>query len=212
MLRGERSVLERIAGGVVRAALCALGGLALAALGGCAGPGQYVWYTEVPREQRSGEYVIAAGDVLSVRVVGHEDMATKVRVRADGGISIPFIQKSIGARGKTPDALSREIEVDLSKFFNSPSVSVNVEETLPASVAILGEVGHPGVFPLGASLALSQAIALGGGVTEFAARDRIFVVRVEPPARIRFTYEAVIRDEAGAGQFALRPGDVVVVE
>jgi polysaccharide export outer membrane protein len=188
--------------------------LALVALAcvSCAGPGNYIWFTEVPREQRAGDYLIGAGDLLSVRVVGHEDMTTKVRVRADGGIAIPFIQRSITAHGKTPDALSREIEGDLARFFNTPSVSVNVDETLPANIAVLGEVGRPGVFPLGPSLGLSQALALGGGVTEFAARDRIFVVRAQPPERIRFTYEAVTRDENGAGQFALRPGDVVVVE
>jgi polysaccharide export outer membrane protein len=197
----------------------ALGTLALAlalvaplACAGCAGPGTFIWYTEVPRDQRAGEYLIGAGDVLAVRVVGHEDMATRVRVRSDGGIAIPFIQMSITARGKTPDALSREIEADLARFFNTPSVSVNVEETVPASIAVLGEVGHPGVYPLGPGLGLSQALALGGGVTEFAARDRIFIVRAAPPERIRFTYEAVIRDESGAGQFALRAGDVVVVE
>jgi polysaccharide export outer membrane protein len=178
----------------------------------CAGPGNYVWFTDVPREQRAGDYLIGAGDVLTVRVVGHEDMMTKVRVRADGGIAIPFVQRSIIARGKTPDTLSREIEADLAKFFNTPSVSVNVDETLPANIAVLGEVARPGVFPLGPSLGLSQALALSGGVTEFAARDRIFIVRAQPPERIRFTYEAVIRDEGGAGQFALRPGDVVVVE
>lgn len=178
----------------------------------CAGPGNYVWFTDVPRDQRAGDYLIGAGDVLTVRVVGHEEMMTKARVRSDGGIAIPFIQRSIVARGKTPDTLSREIEADLAKFFNTPSVSVNVDETLPANIAVLGEVARPGVFPLGPSLGLSQALALSGGVTEFASRDRIFIVRVEPPERIRFTYEAVIRDEGGAGQFALRPGDVVVVE
>jgi polysaccharide export outer membrane protein len=192
----------------------ALGSLALLGLAcaACAGPGNYVWFTEVPREQRSGDYLINAGDVLSVRVVGHEDMMTKVRVRGDGGIAIPFIQRSIIARGKTPDGLSREIESDLAKFFNTPSVSVNVDETLPANISVLGEVPRPGVFPLQPNLGLSQALALSGGVTEFATRDRIFVLRVAPPERIRFTYEAVIRDEGGAGQFPLRPGDVVVVE
>lgn len=194
------------------AVAAAWAGLACAAAG-CAGPGSYVWFTDVPRDQRAGDYRVAAGDVLVVRVVGHEEMTTRARVRSDGGIAIPFVRDSIIARGKTPDGLSREIEGDLAKFFNTPSVSVNVEETLAANVAVLGEVAHPGVYPLGARLALSQALALGGGVTEFASRDRIFIVRAEPSRqRIRFTYEAVTRDEGGAGEFLLQPGDVVVVE
>jgi polysaccharide export outer membrane protein len=208
-MKTQRERVGRVTRWVAGLALTAL---ACLACGGCAGPDNYIWFTDVPREQRGGDYLIGAGDVLSVRVVGHEDMTTKVRVRADGGIAIPFVPRSIVARGKTPDALSREIEGDLSRFFNTPSVSVNVDESLPANIAVLGEVARPGLFPLGPSLGLSQALALSGGVTEFASRDRIFIVRSEPPQRIRFTYDAVIRDEGGAGQFSLRPGDVVVVE
>ncbi len=186
-------------------------GLALAATA-CGGPGAYVWFTDLPPEERVSDYVVGVGDVLAVRVVGHEEMTTRVRVRGDGRIAIPFLGE-IAARGKHADALRTEIETGLKAYFNAPNVTLNVEETLPTTVALLGEVAHPGVFPLGPSLGLSQALALGGGVTEFASRDRIFIVRTEPKReRIRFTYEAVLRDEGGAAEFALHPGDVVVVE
>ena len=179
---------------------------------GCAGPGSYVWFSALPLEDASGEYVINAGDVVNIRVLGHEDMLTKGRVRPDGRIAVPIIGE-VEARGKHPSALRAEIEARLKNFLVMPSVTLNVEETIPVSVAVLGEVAHPGVFPVDASMSLAQVLALGGGVTDFASRDRIFVVRTSPTSeRIRFTYDAVLRDESHASSFRLHPGDYVVVE
>lgn len=184
----------------------------LVAASACAGPGNYVWFSSLPHEDPSEQYVISRGDVLSVRVLGHEDMTTRVRVRADGRIALPIIGE-LDASGKTPSALRAEIEARLKDYVVMPSVTLNVEETQPATIAVVGEVAHPGVFPLEPNMRLAQAVALGGGLTEFASRDRIFVVRTDPrPVRIRFTYRALIRDEDSAGEFRLHPGDLVEVE
>jgi polysaccharide export outer membrane protein len=178
----------------------------------CSGTGAYVWYSTLPPEDASNEYIVNGGDVLSVRVLGHDDMTTRVKVRSDGRISLPIIGEVV-ARGKGPSALRAEIETRLKEYLVMPSVTLNVEETQPVSIALVGEVPHPGVFPLEPNMRLAQALALGGGVTEFATRDRVFVVRTSPrPARIRFTYESVIRDEGNAGGFRLHPGDVIEVE
>jgi polysaccharide export outer membrane protein len=179
----------------------------------CAGPGEYVWYNQLSPEAlaASGEYSIDIGDVVDVRVLGHEDMTTHVRVRADGRIALPIIGE-VDARGKGPDALRAEIETRLKDFFVRPSVTLNIAETAAPTISILGEVARPGVFPLTPNTRLADALALGGGLTDYASRDRIFVVRTSPkPARIRFTYEAVSRGDALAA-FRLRPGDMIVVE
>jgi polysaccharide export outer membrane protein len=197
-----------------RLAVCACFGFAAAAPVACVGPGNYVWYNELSPEALAvaNEYVIDAGDVVNVRVLGHDDMNTRVRVRADGRIALP-IMGEIEARGKRPAALRSDIEGRLKDYLVMPSVTLNIEETRPATIAVLGEVAHPGVFPVEPNARVADAIALGGGVTEYASRDRIFVVRTSPQrARIRFTYEAVTRDESRAAAFRLHPGDVVVVE
>jgi polysaccharide export outer membrane protein len=194
----------------VRAAACA-GAIAMPSA--CSGPGSYVWYTTLPAEPSTLEYAVNGGDVLSVRVLGHDDMSTpRVKVRADGRIALPIIGE-VDARGKTPAALRTEIEGRLKEYVVMPSVTVNVEETQPATISVLGEVTHPGVFPLEPNMRLAQAIALGGGLTDFACRDCVFVVRTVPqPMRIRFTYRSVLRDEASAGAFRLHPGDLIEVE
>jgi protein involved in polysaccharide export with SLBB domain len=61
-----------------------------------------------------------------------------------------------------------------------------------------------------------KALASAGGLTELAAKDRIFLLRSDSaaaaPVRIRFRYEALARAEGSAAKFRLRPGDTLVVE
>jgi hypothetical protein len=60
---------------------------------------------------------------------------------------------------------------------------------------------------------LVEAMAQSGGPGEFADKSRIFVLRQFPSyKRIRFSWDAILRNEGGAAQFPLRTGDVIVVE
>jgi hypothetical protein len=57
------------------------------------------------------------------------------------------------------------------------------------------------------------ALAAAGWLTEFAARDRIFVVRPGGgDRRIRFSARDLTGPQPSAGRFRLQDGDVVVVE
>jgi polysaccharide export outer membrane protein len=198
---------------------CACVAMAMAtatiALGaGCAAPGQYVWFSSLPAAATSGnaDYLINSGDTLDVRVLNHEDISVKEKVRVDGRIAVPLIGE-VEARGKRPSALRAELEGRLKDFIVSPSITVNVLEFQPMTVLLLGEVQHPGAFQVEPNVPLAHVLALGGGLTEYASRDGIFVVRQQPtPQRVRFTYQAVIRNEGRAGDFPIHPGDQVEVE
>jgi polysaccharide export outer membrane protein len=181
---------------------------------GCGGAGSYVWYSQLSPQAlaEANEYVVTVGDMLNIHVLGHEDMTTHVRVRSDGRVAVPIIGE-IAAAGKRPAALRTEIEAHLKDYLVMPSVTVNIDESLPLRITLLGEVTRPGVFPVDPNTSLAQALALGGGVTEYASRDRIFLMRMTPqPTRIRFTWEAVTRDIDHAADFPVRAGDVIVVE
>jgi len=185
------------------------------ALPACAGSGNYVWVNDLPPEPAttSTEYMIESGDLLAIRVLGHDDLSNaRARVRDDGRIVMPILG-DIGARGTRPSALRAEIEARLKDYVKEPSVIVDVEEERGSTVSVLGEVSHPGVYPIEHRAGVARALAGAGGVTEFADRDRIFVLRGGAhPLRIRFTYREVTRGELAASSFVLRTGDVVVVE
>jgi polysaccharide export outer membrane protein len=160
------------------------------------------------------EYVISTGDVLQVTVFQQDSMSARVRVRPDGRVSLPLVNEWVAA-GKSPRVLALELEVKLKDFVNQPSVRVSLEEARPLQVSIVGEVLRPGALTLEPNAGVLQALAAGGGFTEFAHKNGIFVLRALPgtvPARVRFTWEALARGEGRAATFRLVPGDVVVVE
>jgi polysaccharide export outer membrane protein len=192
----------------------ALGVAIVGSATGCAGPGEFVWFNQMPTEAAAAtnEYIIGVGDVVSIRVLGHEEMTVRQKVRSDGRLGLLLIG-DIEAKGKRPSALKSELEGRLKDYIVSPSVVVNVDDTQPLTVLMLGEIAHPGAVPLDPDRRLVHAIALGGGLSDYASRDSIFVVRDEPKRmRIRFTYESIYRNLGGAGDFVLHRGDVVEVE
>jgi polysaccharide export outer membrane protein len=90
---------------------------------------------------------------------------------------------------------------------------VNLEEFEPTKISVVGEVARSGSIAIDPGGTMAQALALAGGLTDFADRDRIFVVRRGPQIqRIRFTWEDITRGERASSQFALRNGDLIVVE
>ena len=178
----------------------------------CGSTGPFVWASQLrPEEVGSGDYAIAVGDVVSIRVFGQEAMSTKAKVRSDGKIAMPFIGDVLVV-GKAPAALAREMEAGLKAFINAPNVTVSVDEFQPTTVAVLGEVTKAGSVSVDRNAGVLQALAAAGGLTETASKDDIYVLRESPvPRRIRFTYDLLTKNPP-ASKFRLRPGDVVIVE
>jgi polysaccharide export outer membrane protein len=135
-----------------------------------------------------------------------------VKVRRDGKIALPLAGEVVVA-GKRPLELSSELETKLKQFIVSPRVTVNVAASQPVNVTTLGEVQRVGSLTLEPPARLVEALAQSGGPNDFADKSKIFVLRQFPTyKRIRFTWDAILRNEDGAASFALRTGDVIVVE
>ena len=181
----------------------------------CASTGSFVWVDELPDTeigaQGPADYLIGKGDVLTVRVYGQDALSTKTRVRDDGKISMP-LAGDVLALGKRPAELGKTIEAALKPFIVAPSASVIVEESQGTSVSVIGEVQHAGIVSIEPGSGVMQALAAAGGLTEFADRDEIFVFRKNPRVRVRFTWERLTQGVGKGATFALRAGDVVVVE
>ena len=184
-------------------------------MGGCASVGPFVWYRDLPPADRaapSGQSLISVGDTVNIRVYEQPSLSTDGKIRADGRIALPLIGEVVAA-GKTPGRLAQEIEVALRQFIVTPRVTVNIAQSTPVTVSVLGEVGKQGVVTLEPASGLLQALAQAGGPSDYANKSAIFVLRRVPAfRRIRFTYDDLVKNQNGAAEFPLQNGDVILVQ
>ena len=155
-------------------------------------------------------YRLASGDRLRVIVFGQDNLSNSFSVDGAGDIAMPLIGR-VRAQGLTAAELEHAIEARLRQgYLREPSVSAEVEAFRPFFV--LGEVAHPGAYPVRGSMNVLQALALSGGPTEYANRGSIVVIRHGndgKESRYHVNYRQIISGKAQAIQ--LVPGDTVFV-
>jgi polysaccharide biosynthesis/export protein len=159
------------------------------------------------------EYMIGPDDLLAVNVWREPEISRNVVVRPDGRISLPLVG-DLRASGRTPVQLQDDIKGMLSNYLASPEVTVIVQEARSQKFNILGEVEHPGSYPLSRSMTVLDAIAIAGGLRDFAKSGKIYVLRIKDDgsrARLQFNYKEVIKGQSLSQNVELRPRDTVVV-
>jgi polysaccharide biosynthesis/export protein len=166
---------------------------------------------------------IKSGDSLSISVLQDPKLDRQVVVDPSGQIAFP-LAGHIRARGLTPQALENILKSKLAGNYKDENLDITVallnaakpeipEEDLKPKVFVTGEIIRPGSYVVRQRTTLMQAIALAGGLSPFAARNRIQVRRRDAAGEqiFAFNYRAY---EAGAdveGNVVLRAGDVVIV-
>jgi polysaccharide biosynthesis/export protein len=181
-------------------------------LGGCVSD-KYTEVDQLPEQALAPmPYRIQPGDKLAVSVWNQTNLSGDQIVRPDGNITLP-LAGDVAVAGLTPPACAKEIARRLNGLVLDPKVSVSVAGTREASVSVLGEVRDAGAYPLKPGEGVLEILARAGGLSEFADRDRIFVIRKKgEPVRVRFQYAKLVRQEGAGVAFNLQDGDVVVVE
>lgn len=147
-------------------------------------------------------YKLGPGDLITVRVLGEEDLSReKVRLSDTGALSLPG-SGEINALGKTTIEVERMVVERLKgRILINPQVSVFVEEYRP--FFINGMVEKPGGYPFQPGLTVRKAAALAGGFKERASMRKIYLIREGDK-----TQQAVNVDLNAV----VLPGDIVTVE
>ncbi len=180
--------------------------LALALIGCGSGP---VLPERIPEDPRSDTYVIGVPDMLEITVWEQPDLSGAVLVRRDGKISVPLMGDEVAA-GRTPEELARQVEKGLSRFVANPRVDVSVVEMRSQVVSLIGGgIKNSGVLELRSNMRVIDAIAEMGGLTPFAKKSEIRVVRGEES--YPFDYSAFMDGNAPRSNFILAPGDTIIV-
>jgi polysaccharide export outer membrane protein len=159
-----------------------------------------------------GDYLIGAEDVLGVVFWREAELSGDVTVRPDGRVTLPVIGE-LTAAGLTPEQLQQQIQSLARKFVTEPNVAVVVRAINSRKVFVTGRVTTPGAHPLKGPMTVMHALALAGGITEYADAKNITVLRLEggKTKSFKFNYKDVAKGSKLEQNILLRPGDTVVV-
>ena len=155
--------------------------------------------------------VIGAGDVLNINIWKEPSLSGPVKVRPDGFVTLPLVNE-IQVVGMTTAELRKMLETRYKEFIVDPSVTVRLETIASSEVFLLGQVNRPGAFPLNGNETLLQILARAGGLTVFADRSNIRVVRRNRDKITEYIvdYDGIIKGDVKQ-DILLRPGDRIIV-
>jgi len=158
------------------------------------------------------EYKIGPQDVVQIDVWKEPEISRTIPVRPDGKISLPLLH-DVQAAGLTAMELASALRDGLSKFLNNPQVNVTVTQINSRRVYLTGEVNRAGAMPLLPNMTVLQALASGGGFTQFAKLKNIYVLRKENGKQVRhpFNYKEVVKGNLAEQNIQLQDGDTIVV-
>lgn len=165
-----------------------------------------------PQATPPSDYTIGPEDVLGVVFWREPDMSGDVTVRPDGRITIPVIGEMVAA-GKRPEELQAQIVTAARKYISDVNVVVVVRTINSRKIFVTGRVTTPGTYPLMGPLTVIQAIALAGGLTEYADPKGITILRTQggKSETIPFNYQDISRGRNLDQNIQLKPGDTIVV-
>jgi polysaccharide biosynthesis/export protein len=158
-------------------------------------------------------YRIGPGDILQIAVFREPEASVPAAtVRSDGKISVPLI-KEVEAVGLTALEAERLLAEKLSRYIRDPEVTVIVSQINSRKVYLVGAVKTVGSIDLKGPMTVLQAIAQAGGLTDYAKRKQIYVLRTEDGRQIKlpFNYDAAVKGEKVEPNIVLSPNDTIVV-
>jgi len=155
-----------------------------------------------PRDSTLSNYRLGAGDVVTVQVLGEDDLKReRIRLSDAATISYPILGE-IRLLGKTVGELETLIRDGLAgRYLLNPQVTVTINEY--RNIYVNGQVEKPGGYPYIPGLNVLKAVSLAGGFKERASKRNIFVIReddkTQKPQRVEMNTP-------------IHPGDILTVE
>ncbi|EHL96360.1 putative polysaccharide export protein, PEP-CTERM sytem-associated [Acetobacteraceae bacterium AT-5844] len=192
--------------------------LCIAGLAGCGGGSPSSTLLAQETASVNSEYVLGAGDTLSVFVYRSPELsAAELPIRPDGRLSLPLVP-DIEAAGRTPTELAKHIEQRLKEYVRDPLVTVMVRSFQgPPSrqIRVIGEATQPMGMPYREGQTVLDVMIAAKGLTRYAAGNRAEIIRRErddlPATVIPVRLSDLLKDGDMSQDIPMRPGDTLVI-
>ena len=159
----------------------------------------------------TSQLILGPADVIRINVWKNIDLSQTVTIGPDGFISLPLLG-DVQVAGMTSNQLAQELKSKLGSYVVSAQVTVSVVDIRSRQVYMTGQVGKPGGYPLIAPITVLQLIAQAGGLSTFANRKEIVILRNVGGSvqRLKFNYNNAVHGDPKQN-ISLQPGDTVIV-
>ena len=154
---------------------------------------------------------ISAGDTIQIAVFGHPELSQQVRVGNDGRAHLSLLG-DVALGGTTESDAGTLIEGQLRdrNVLIHPSVNVSIQISATQNVSVIGEVQHPGTFPISGSRALLDVLSLAGGLTQ-TADSHLNIKRRAGGETVTVALQGVESGSMSSVDAVVYPGDSVIV-
>jgi len=92
-------------------------------------------------------YILGAGDVINIDVLNIDSMNYEVKILPDGTINLPRIG-AVYLAGKNINEAVETLRLRYEKIINQPLIYLNLKNSRPIRINIIGEVQRPGIYSL----------------------------------------------------------------
>ena len=161
------------------------------------------------------KYLIGPGDSVNIFVWRNPEVSGSFTVRPDGMITTSLVE-DLPVSGKTPTALARDVEKELSKYIRDPIVTVSIggfSGPYSEQVRVIGEATSPRAITYKEDMSLLDLMVAVGGITDFANGDGSKLIRVVNGKQQEFLVhiDRVIKEGDISANVDILPGDILII-
>ena len=169
-------------------------------------PSTFAPMTNVPVPS---DYVVGAGDELSVQLYGSQNRTVRLIVGRDGVVSFPELGP-INVAGQRFSSVKSSIESRVERQLIGVRASVSMGDTRSVRIFVLGEARNPGTYTISSLATITSALYAAGGIKPIGSMRRIELKRQGVLVRSLDLYDLLIHGDT-TDDDKLQQGDVIFV-
>jgi polysaccharide export outer membrane protein len=169
-------------------------------------PNTFAPMTNVPVPS---DYVVGAGDELSVQMYGNQNRTIRLVVGRDGVVSFPELGP-INVAGQRFSSVKASIESRVERQLIGVRASVSMGDTRTIRIFVLGETRNPGTYTVSSLATITSALYAAGGIKPIGSMRRIELKRQGTLVRSLDLYDLLIQGDT-TDDDKLQQGDVIFV-
>ena len=154
-------------------------------------------------------YVLGAGDQVSVDIYGASQKSVDCTVSPDGDIVIEGYGP-IRVGGLSVAAAKARLRATLGSRYQSSRINLSLGQTRTVSINVMGEVKKPGTYTLSAFASVFNALYMAGGTNEIGTLRNIKIYRNNRLVSVCDIYDYILNGKM-TGNVRLHDGDVIIV-